>query len=196
VSKEDVDLDQDEDLEDDSASDGDSGSDNSAPPKDAAADKGSGDKRVNDLMGKWQAEEARANKLQQELDAARGKAPAADPKDKSADGEGSAPANEFLDFAREDARRRLFESEPKLAAAGLDSSAISGSTLGEMKDSLKRQKALVDGMESRLRGEVLKQHGLDPEVMAGSQEKVHGIAEMSDEKFAAFLADRDAHQYD
>lgn len=196
MSKEDLDLGGDNDLGNDSASDGDSGSDNSAPPEKASADKGSGDKRVNDLMGKWQAEQARANKLEQELAAARGQQPAPKPDGgKPADG-ASSDAAEFIEFAREDARRRLFESEPKLAAAGLEMSAIAGSTLGEMKESLKRQKALVEGMESRVRSSVLREHGLDPEVVAGAHDRVPGLAEMSDADFAKFLADRDAHKYD
>lgn len=194
MSTEDTGLDGNE-LDNDSALDGDSGSDNSAPPKGAPADKDSGDKRVNDLMSKWQAEQARANKLEQELAAARGQQPAPKPDgDKPADGGNQASA-EFIDFVREDARRRIFESEPKLAVAGLDASAITGSTLEEMKASLKRTKSLVDGMESRVRGAVLKEHGLDPEVVAGTHEKVSSIASMTDAEFAKFLAERDAHKF-
>jgi len=195
VSDEDLDLNDDNDLDADSASEGDSGSDNSAPPKRAPADKASGDKRVNDLMGKWQAEQARANKLERELEAARAEQSPPNLDGGSAGGGAVPPASEFDEFIRDDARRRLFDTEPKLAAAGLDASAITGSTLSEMKDSLKRTKSLVEGMETRLRGSVLREHGLDPEVVAGAHEQVQGVAEMSDAEFAKFLADRDTNAY-
>ena len=185
-------LDLNDNLDDNDSDAGDSGSDNSAPPSGKAepeADK----KRVNDLMSKWQAEEARANKAEAELKTLKAGGAAAP--------EGSAPAggadstSEFSEFVREDARRRLFESEPKFAAYGLDQSAISGSTLAEMKESIKRNKALIEGMESRVRGAVLQEHGLDPEVVAGSHEAAPKLAEMSDSDFAAFLEKRDAHKF-
>lgn len=187
-------MDEKDDLEDDSASDGDSRSDNSAPSNHAAADKGSSDKRVDDLMAKWQSEQSRANKLQKELEVTRGAKPADGPQDKSADG-GDPASAEFIDFVRDDARRRIFESEPRLGTYGLDQSAITGSTLDEMKASLKRQIALVDGMETRVRADVLAQHGLNPEVTSGSREKPYGFADMSNEEFEKFLRSRDSSQF-
>lgn len=192
MDEEDKDLDQ--SLDGDADLDGDSGSDNSAPQGGAAAGGDRGDKRVNDLMSKWQAEQARANRLQAQLDARGTGQPAEAQKDAPADGSAQA-GNEFLEFAREDARRRIFEQDARFSAYGLDASAIGGSTLDEMKESFKRQKALIDGIESRARAAVLTEHGLDPEVVAGSHEKAKGIADLSDKDFDAFLAERDAHKY-
>lgn len=180
-------------LEDDSAQDGDAGSDNSAPPSSAAGSADNSSQRINDLMGKWQGEQARNAKLQRELEALRAGS-AAEPQSGSAGGSDQS-GNEFMDFAREDARRRIFEQDPSLAAAGLDSSSIAGSTLEEMKASFKAQQTLVQGIESRARANVLKQHGLDPEVVAGGHEPVEKIEQMSDEDFAKFLTQRDQARY-
>lgn len=192
MDEEDKDLDQ--SLDGDADLDGDSGSDNSAPQGDASAGDGKGDKRVNDLMSNWQREQARANRLQAELEALKGGKPAEGSKDASAGGDGQA-AGEFIEFAREDARRRIFEQDARLAAYGLEASAIGGSTLAEMKASFAAQRKLIDGIESRARAAVLTEHGLDPEVVAGATERVKGIDAMSDKDFEALLAERDAHKY-
>lgn len=184
-----------EDLGDDSSDSGDSGSSNSAPPKSDAGEKSSSDKRVNDLMGKWQAEQARANRLQTELEAAKGTAKSAGGSQGNSAGGADPAVSEFQDFVREDARRRLFDSDPRFASYGMDSSAITGSTLAEMKESVKRSKALLDGMETRVRGKVLEEHGLDPEVTAGGREPSMGIGEMSDSDFAKFLQERDSGRF-
>jgi hypothetical protein len=192
VSKEDLEGLMDEELDDqESDADADSGSDNSAPPDEGSQASTSSDKRVRDLMSKWQTEQARANRLEQELQAARGSQSGESQQEQPADG----GANEFVEFAREDARRRIFESDPRLAAYGLEASAISGSTLLEMKASFAAQKKLIEGIESRARQQVLQEHGLDPEVVADGREKIPGIAQMSDEEFDKFLDQRDANKY-
>ena len=181
----------DNELDGDATQDGDEGSDNSAPPNQTAGGDEASSKRINDLMSKWQSSEAEANRLKAELAKLQGQ-PA--PKPEAAGGSGQ-DSQEFLDFAREDARRRLFESDPKLAAAGLDPSSIAGTTLAEMKASLKVQQTLVSGIESRARAAVLREHGLDPEVVAGGHEPVEKIESMSEEEFAKFLSQRDAARF-
>lgn len=174
-----------DDSPEDGGSDSASGSDNSAPPADASADD-KGEKRINDLMSKWQAAEARANAAEAKL-----KAPAKQGESADGDTGQAAQANEFLEFAREDARRRVFESDPRLAAAGLELSAITGTTLDEMKASLARQVKLVDGIESRVRSSVLTEHGLNPEVDGGARESLPSFETMSEEDFQKFLEKRD-----
>lgn len=195
MSKEDLDLDN--DSFDDEPEDGDaSGSDNSAPPEDGAAGNDKDEKRVNDLMSNWQKEQARANRLEAELKALKSGS-AGDQKDETPAGGGtqSAQPNEFEEFVREDARRRIFESDPRLAEYGLDVASIAGSSIAEMKASLAAQQKLVDGVETRARQRALTEFGLDPEVRAADREKPLGIAEMSEEEFEKFLAQRDARRF-
>ncbi len=192
MDEEDKDLDQ--SLEGDADLDGDSGSDNSAPQGDASTGGDKGDKRVRDLMSNWQREQSRANRLQAELDALKGGKPAEGSQDGSADGDAQS-GNEFLEFAREDARRRIFEQDPRLAAYGLSASAIAGSTLDEMKASFAAQKKLIDRIASQARSEALQEHGLSPEVIAGASETAKGFAEMSQDEFKKLLAQREEAKY-
>lgn len=192
MSDEDKDLDKDldEDLEEDTD---DSGSDNSAPPDDAEPKDNSG-KRINDLMSRAQKAEARAAKAEAALKAAKGES-----KDDQSDGEADSKApvrDEFVEFARENARSTLFGSDPRLAAYGLTAEAIVGNTISEMQASLKAQKKLIDGIESAARQSVLREHGLDPEVSTGAaSEKAPDFASMSQEEFEKFLNKRDNRTY-
>lgn len=189
-------MEDDELLDDQADSDGDndgddSGSDNSAPPTDKPGAKDEG-KRVNDLMSKWQAEQARANRLERELATARG----GDSGSTGADTQGDAGndrVSEFEEFARENARITLFNSDPRLAEAGLQPGDIAGTTLAEMRASKDKHLKLIGGIEGRLRNRLLSEHGLDPEVATGAgTEQAPSFATMSDEEFAKFLAARDA----
>jgi len=185
-----------DELDDDLDLDGeddelDSGSDNSAPPDENESPTGE-DKRVNDLMGKWQKEQAENAKLRAEIDAF--KAPDKPAKRDAPQGnvadDGSA---EFVQFTRETARNALFGSVPKLAQYGLKSDDIAGSTLDEMKASLKASMKLVEGIETRARNQVLAEHGLDPEVSTGaSSEKTPDFSKMSDKEFDEWEASHGA----
>jgi len=184
---------EDDELQDDLADgqDGDatadSGSDNSAPPTDEAPAKDDS-KRINDLMGKWQAEQARANKLAAALAAATGGQPAT-PDDDGAKGDDG--LDEFREFARENARNTLFNSNPQLAAAGLTAEDITGSTLAEMQASLAKHQKTISGIEGRMRNQILAEHGLSPEVATGAgTEKAQTFSTMTDKEFAEFLEKR------
>lgn len=163
----------------------DSGSDNSAPPDDEAPSK-EDSKRINDLMGKWQKEEAARKKAEAELAALRSRAPAGND---AGDGNSSESA-EFIQFARDQARMSLFNSDPALAEAGLTVDDITGSTIEEMRKSLSRHKKLIGGFEARLRAKVLREHGLDPEVVNSPGDKALNFDSMSDKDFDAFIASR------
>lgn len=167
----------------------DSGSDDSAPPTDNAAAPKDDGKRVNDLMSKWQRAEAEKNRLAARLAALEGQGGG------SQDGDGDAGESrlsEFEEFARENARNTLFASDPRLAAAGLTAEDIAGSTLSEMKASMAKHQKLIGGIESRMRNEILAQHGLDPDVATGAgSAETPSFSKMSDKEFAEFLAARD-----
>lgn len=169
----------------------DSGSDDSAPPKEeGSADKS--EQRINDLMGKWQKEEAARKKAEAELAALRSGQSGAQ------QGEGAGDVNtggdEFLQFARQQTRESLFNSEPRLAKYGFSADDIAGDSLTEMKASFTAHVKRINGMESLVRREILTQHGLDPEVSVsgGGTEKGTDFATMSDEDFEKFLKKRDS----
>jgi hypothetical protein len=163
-----------------------SGSDNSAPPTDApVTDKSK--KRVDDLMGNWQREQARANRLEAELKQLRGEAPQQGGGTKTDDG-----IDEFKEFARENARVTLFNSDPRLSDYGLKPEDIAGSSLAEMRESIKKHQGLIDGLETRARNKILAEHGLEPDVTTGaSTEGTPKFSEMSDAEFDKFMAARD-----
>jgi hypothetical protein len=180
----------DDDLEsDDEENTSDSGSDNSAPP----ANEGLADgdkKRVDDLMSKWQAEQAKAKKLEKELAAERAKAAKAPRKSAS---DRNSEADEFIKFTRESARKQLFDGDPRFAKYGLGLEAIAGDTLDEMKESAKSHLKLIEAIESKTRNDVLSEHGLEPEVETGvSDDGAKSFEQMSDQEFQEFLKGRDA----
>lgn len=163
----------------------DSGSDESAP-QDGGTPDPKDSKRVNDLMSKWQSEQARANRLEAELAAAKGQQ-----KGDAGDGTASDGAgNEFVEFQRELTRKALFDSDPRFAAYGLDPSAIEGQTVAEMRASVERQKKLVDAVETKARNKALREHGIAPDAGAGSggSAKPVDYDSMSKEDFEKALA--------
>lgn len=179
-------------LDDDNdASGGDSGSDNSAPPDGEAQSDSADGKRVNDLMSNWQREQARANKLERELQALRAASQGNTQGQGTPGGASGAELDEFKEFARENARTTLYSSDPRLAEYGLKPEDIAGSTLAEMRASVKKHQSLIDGIETRARNRILAEHGLSPEVATGaSTESTPKFSEMSDEEFDKFLAKR------
>jgi hypothetical protein len=164
----------------------DSGSDNSAPPTNEPAGKDDS-KRVDDLMSMFNREQARANRAEAALAAATGGQGTKDDDTNGDDG-----LEEFKAFARETARNTLFDSDPRLAAAGLTADDIAGSTLSEMKESVSKHQKVVSGIEGRLRNQILAEHGLSPEVQTGAgTEEGPSFSKMSKKEFADFLAERD-----
>lgn len=186
--EEDLDSTEDLDEEDGEETPADSGSDNSAPPADGAPDDKSST-RINDLMSKWQSEQAKANRLQKELDelmAGKG-SPA------KGDAGSGAGADEFVQFARETTRTTLFESDPRLANYGLTADDIAGDTVAEMKASLSERVKWITQIESKARERVLEEHGLTPEVSTGSlRDTGKTFSTMSEKEFAEFLKERDS----
>lgn len=183
-----------DDLFDDSTDDDSAGSDGSST--DAAArdgDAGSGDdssgsKRIDDLMSKWQKEQAKAARLEAELARLRGTQGADTRKGGDRKTGGTSDSDSWADFHRQMVRERLYESEPRLKAYDIPLDAISGSTPEEMKASFKAQIALVDKIETKARNAALLEHGLVPEVGggAGTGEPMD-FDKMSTEEFDKFL---------
>ena len=139
------------------------------------------DKRINDLMSKWQAAEARATAAESKLKAPK----AGDAGGDNAPVPEQAPAVDdgFNEILRETAREALFKSEPRLARFGFKPEVISGTTAAEMRESLTKQKGLLDAVEGKVRNEVLAEHGLTNDAAGGGAEKPQNFDEMSSEDF-------------
>lgn len=140
-------------------------------PQEAAAD---GDK--DDEAKSWQSKadkaEARANRLERELDELRrtqsveGSSSTAKPK---ADGS----EDPWVAASKDNFRDDLYRSDPRLKALGFDADLIQGSTPAEMRKSLASLQGSVDRMESGIRNRVLAEHGLEP--VPGSGERATGV---------------------
>ena len=160
-----------------------SGSDSneSAPQEDPK------DKRINDLMSKWQSTDAENKRLRAQLEAQKGgdagddSAPAAGKDQTSAADEG------FNAILRESARETLFKSDPRLERFGFKPDVIAGATAAEMQESLAKQKAFLDAVEGKLRNELLAEHGLTNDAAGGGSEKPRDFASMSSEDFQALV---------
>jgi hypothetical protein len=179
---EDFELDNEEELEPD-ASESDAGETSEDAPQGKPEGSEAESKRISDLMSKWQKADAENARLKAEL------AKAAKPKTPTNRSEPQ--GDEFMEFAREHARNTLFASDPRLAKYGVDVNAIQGDTPAEMRASLEQQRKLIDSLESRIRNEVLAEHGLDAEVASGSGSKgLPDIGAMSDEEFNKLMERR------
>ena len=161
------------DNDTDADSDGDAGQ-----GPDAGQDGATDNKRISDLMSKWQKAEARAAKAEADL-AKKGAQGAAT---------GGNAGQEWLELFREQARDQIYRSDPRLAEYGIDPSSISGDTPAAMRESAALVIALVDKLETGVQDRVMKRHGLSPEVKSGPTSKGKSYADMSDEEIEKELA--------
>lgn len=188
MDEQEFDLDNGEELDDleESGATDEGGED--APPTTDNDNSESESKRIADLMSKWQKAEARAQKAE----AALGKKSGGQTKGKKASTDFM---SEFEAFAREDARARLFNSDPRFAKYGLEPSVIAGESIEDMQASAQRQIKMLDSLESRIRNEVLTEHGLDAGVSGagkGGGSSLPDFGSMSDEDFEKLIQRRSA----
>lgn len=181
-------LDNGEELDDlgESAATGEGGED--APPATDNDNSDAESKRVADLMSKWQKAEARAQKAEAALNKTGGK----QTKGKKSQ---SDFLSEFEQFAREDARQRLFNGDPRFAKYGLEADVIRGESFEEMRASAAAQAKMLDSLESRIRNEVLAEHGLEAGISgasAGRESNLPDFGSMSEEDFEKFIQKRSA----
>lgn len=189
----DQDDNQDLDLED-VLDDGDGDAEGDADDQDTDADSDEGpdgepaedkDKRIRDLMSKWQKAEARAKALEAKVSKPKGAPEAA--ADQGA-GNGNPEAQQWIELMREQARETVYGSDPRFAEYGLDRGLIAGTTPAEMQASAKRLKELVDRLETNMRSSLLQSHGLSPEVKSGAPRKGKSFDSMSEDEFNKELA--------
>ena len=180
-------LDQFDDIDSGNDSAPESGRDSSAPPSGQSGEASNSDKRIRDLMSQKQREEARANRLEAELKALKGDGDADGDKAPARPAKRNEEAEQWAALLRDEARKQLFSSDPRLAQYGLSADEITGATPEEMRASLAAKVKFVDSMETAIRNRVLQEHGLDPEVGGGAGEPPVDYASMSSEEFEKHL---------
>lgn len=179
----------DNDLEDgvDGSLEGDAGSqadgDQSGSPSDNTSASDS-DKRYNDLMSKWQKAEARAKKLEEAI--------------KGKDGSAQTPANglsikddpklkAWLDEAAADVAERAYRSDPRFEQYGISASEFRGESPEQIRAKVKQTRDLIDKMETRIRNELLAEHGLSPDVGSTRPAPAKSFDQMSSKEFNDYM---------
>lgn len=164
-------LDDDLDLKDDAEDDESDESESSEKEK----------KRLRDLQSKADKETARANKAEAALAAL--KAGGVKPGEGKPTGSVDPEVQKWLSVAKESARTRLYESDPRFKEYGLPPSLISGDSPEDMETSFTQLKRLVGKVESRVRDSVLKEHGFAEAPRSGTATPKRDFTTMSKEDF-------------
>jgi hypothetical protein len=132
-------------------------------------------------MGKWQSEQAKSKRLERELAAAK-----AGDKDPATAVPPEVQA--WMDAAKDGARERYYNADPRFADYGLEQSVIDGSTPDEMRASRKRWSDLIDSIETKVRDQVLGEHGIIPESVGNTRGPKRDYGSMSAEDFEKEVA--------
>ena len=170
-------LDNEEELDDLGESAGAESTDDAPPATDNDGSE-TESKRIRDLMSRADKAEARANQLEAQL---KGKGSTKRSKDK-------AETDEFMELVREQSRNQLFSSDPRLAEYGLKPSVIAGNTPEEMRASFDQYKSLLDAIVSKVRNQVLVEHGLDAGVTgSGKGQELPDFSAMPAKDFKALM---------
>lgn len=180
-NEQETDLDNENELDDLEGS-GTAITDADAPPATDNGDSESESKRINDLMSKWQASEAANAKLQAQL---KNQKPQATGKNAE-----QGDTGEFQEFMRDHARTVLHSSDPRFVKYGLGADAIRGDSPAEMRASFEENRKLLDSLESKVRNEVMLEHGIDASVTSGRGASAPNIGTMSDDDFEKLLKKR------
>jgi len=165
-----LDLDS-EELEDDDteSADADSAVDDALPDSKAKSKPGgpkSPDKRINDLMGKWQAAEARSNTLKSQLEQVVRSG--GDTRAKPVQGGLPPEVQAWLTAVRDAEIDRVYGSDPRFESYGIDRGDLVGESPDEIRASADRYKKLLDQIETKAKNEVQRQFGIIPD-MGGSR---------------------------
>ncbi len=150
-------------------------------PKAGTADS----KRISDLTSKWQKAEARAKAAEAKLK------PETPP---TGAGEGSAPSAvppeiaQWLETARDGARERIYNMDPRFAEYGVEQALIDGDSPDAMRQNQSRVKAVIDVVETKVRNKVLAEHGLTPAASGSTAPKLGDISSMDSKEFEALVS--------
>ena len=134
-------------------------------------------KRVNDLMSKWQKAEAKNQKLEERLAALEAKG----------NEETGPDPNQWVQLMRQTARDQIYGSEPRLARYGIEPDAIEGDTPAAMQASLTNLRNLIDRIETDASNRTLKRAGLTADSRNTATQRGPKIPE-SDDDFEKLVA--------
>jgi hypothetical protein len=158
------------------------GDDTAAESSGDAAAAGSGGEDPRSWQSKYDKSEAKANRLQKELDAVRASA-AAGVAPPPAPARRNGAVDPWVEASKDNFRDELYKSDPRFASLGLEPTLIVGATPGEMRSSFDSLRTSVDRMESGIRQRVLVEHGLEPEVGSGERATNLNYGTMPKEEF-------------
>lgn len=134
-------------------------------------------KRIDDLISARDKEIARANKAEEALKAGKAKEPGSnDP--------GTAALMQELREASLDA---VYGEFPELKKYSIDRGLIDGSTRAEMRESATSVVSLIKSLSTKVRNEVLAEHGLKAEPAGSTRTPPPDYGSMSEEDFKKLL---------
>ena len=137
------------------------------------------DKRVSDLMSKWQKAEARAKKLEEQV-AAQGRSPAP---------AASSGVDPWLLAARDAVIDKVYEADPRYERYGIRRDFFVATDPSVTKGAAAELSALLDGIEARAREDAAAGVGYVPELGGGSASREPiDFDTMKKEDFEALVA--------
>lgn len=157
------------------------------PTDEGSAQEDPRDKRIKDLMSKWQKAEARARKAEAAASGPKSGETASDARPAEAPSLPSEVAA-WVEAAREAAVERIYESDTRFAEYGIDRTDLDGATPAEVRANAERLRKLIDGLEGKVRNRVLSEHGFAPEIGGESRVPKKSFADMTKEEFDAEIA--------
>lgn len=167
----------------------------SKSPDAAGGDKGSEseskedvEKRIRDLQSKADKAEARANKLQKQLEA-QGKSKNAATDDEGTEGVVPPEVRKWLDAAKERTLDQTFKSDGRFQKYKVDPAFIQADSPDALKERAKALAKMLSEIETQVRNEVLVEHGFSPQPATSERSEPKNYATMSSEEFNK-IADR------
>lgn len=131
------------------------------------------DKRVNDLMSKWQKAEARARKAEAALVGGSDTASAGDP---------------WVAAARDLVIDQVYGSDPRYGKYGIQRDFFAGGDPSMIKAASKELSALLDGIEASAVEKARAEVGYVPELGGGPVREKVDFDAMTSEQFEALIA--------
>jgi hypothetical protein len=117
-------------------------------------------KRISDLMGKWQKEQARANVAEAELRDLVKSGGSAPSEPRSAELPPEVQA--WLNSAKSSAIDRAYGSDPRFEQYGVDKAQLAGATPEDVQANADKIRQMIDVVESKVRNATLREYGFAP----------------------------------
>lgn len=137
------------------------------------------EKRIRDLQSKADAAEARANKAEAALRAGSA--------DKGEGVRGDPATQALMSELREASLDAIYGEYPVLKQYGVERSLIEGGTRTEMREAATSVSNFIKTLSTKVRNEVLSEHGLKAEPAGSTRKAPVDYASMTDEAFTKLL---------